>query len=135
MMFANEHPHGMSISLRAAGTSAMEHQSIPKLNSELEEVVRRLVQAYQPERIYLFGSHARNDATEDSDYDLLVVVPESAKPEQRRSRLAYEVLWGTGAAADVLVTTVTQFERRAHLNASLAGTVRREGRLVYDHAA
>lgn len=113
----------------------MEHDTHSSLNSELVDIVRLLARAYQPERIYLFGSHARNEASQDSDYDLLVVVPESATPQQQRSRLAYEVLWGTGVAADVLVTTVSQFERRAHLNASLAGTVQREGVLVYDHAA
>jgi uncharacterized protein len=103
----------------------------PMVGPEFDEVIRRLVDAYQPERIYLFGSYARGDANADSDYDLLVLVPESASPEQRRSRLAYQVLWGTGASADVLVTTVAQFERRAHLKSSLAGIVQREGEIVY----
>ena len=99
----------------------------------LAEVVRRLVASYAPERIYLFGSVARGDAGPDSDYDVLVIVPEDAPPERRRSRLAYEVLWGTGVAADVLVWTSSQFDGRAHLAASLPATVLREGRLL--HAA
>ena len=99
----------------------------------LAEVVRRLVAAYEPERIYLFGSVARGDAGPDSDYDVLVIVPEDAPPERRRSRLAYEVLWGTGVAADVLVWTSNQFDGRVHLAASLPATVLREGRLL--HAA
>lgn len=32
------------------------------MDSSLEEIVRRLVKAYEPERLYLFGSHARGDA-------------------------------------------------------------------------
>lgn len=112
----------------------MQRESTVNPGAELEEIVRRLVEAYQPERIYLFGSHARGEATSDSDYDLLVLIPETAPLEKRGSKLAYEALWGSGAAADVLVTTVDQFERRAHLNSSLAGTVRREGRIVYDAA-
>ncbi|MBI4540736.1 MAG: nucleotidyltransferase domain-containing protein [Gemmatimonadetes bacterium] len=99
----------------------------------LAEVVRRLVQAYQPERIYLFGSKARGDEGPDSDYDLLVVVPDDASPERRDSRLAYEVLWGTGTAVDVLVCTHSYFEARRHLRASLPGTVLREGKHL--HAA
>jgi len=67
----------------------------------LAEVVRRLVEAYVPERVYLFGSKARGDAGPDSDYDLMVIVPDDAPAERRRSRLAYEVLWGTGAAVPV----------------------------------
>jgi predicted nucleotidyltransferase len=97
----------------------------------LAEIVRRLVEAYRPERVYLFGSKARGDAGVDSDYDLMVVVPEDAPPERRRSRLAYEVLWGTGTAADVLVWTRQQFDDRLHVRASLPATVMREGRLLY----
>jgi len=100
---------------------------------KLDLVVRRLVEAYQPESIYLFGSLARGDAGADSDYDLLIIVPDDAPPERRQSRLAYQVLRGTGAAVDALVCTHGWFFARAHLRASLPGTVLREGRLL--HAA
>jgi len=98
----------------------------------LGEIVDRLVKAYQPERIYLFGSRARGDTERDSDYDLMVVVPDSAPPERQRTRLAYEVLRGTGTAADVLVWNRKAFERRLHLRASLPSTVLSEGRLLYE---
>jgi predicted nucleotidyltransferase len=97
----------------------------------LGEIVRRLAEAYQPERIYLFGSRARGKAEPDSDYDLLVVVPDAARPERRQSRLAYQALWGTGRGADVLVWTRKAFESRLHLRASLPATVVAEGRLLY----
>ena len=77
--------------------------------------------------MYLFGSRARGEAGPDSDYDLLLVVPDDASPERQRSRLAYEVLHGTGVAADVLVCTRTWFDRREGLKASLPGTILREG--------
>ena len=99
----------------------------------LAEVLRRLIDAYAPERIYLFGSSARGEAGPDSDYDLLLVVPDDASPERQRSRLAYERLWGTGTAVDVLVWTRSSFDRRLHLPASLPATVVREGKLL--HAA
>ena len=62
----------------------------------LAEVVRRLILAYEPRRIYLFGSRARGDSNFDSDYDLMVIVPDDTIPARRRSKLAYEKLWGTG---------------------------------------
>src|SRR5262245_10938263 len=99
----------------------------------LARVVERLIAAYQPERIYLFGSKARGDYGPDSDFDLMVVVPDDASPVRKRSRLAYEVLRGTGTAADVLVWTRSAFESRLHLVASLPATVLREGKLL--HAA
>lgn len=99
----------------------------------LAEVVRRLVAAYEPLRIYLFGSVARGEAGPDSDYDLMLIVSDDAPPERRRSRLAYEALRGTGIAADVLVSTRSRFERRVRVVASLPATVLREGKLL--HAA
>ena len=97
----------------------------------LREIVRRLIAAYHPDRIYLFGSRAKGETTADSDYDLLVVVADDAPVDRRRSRLAYEALRGTGAAADVLVWTREDFEARGPLRASLPHMVVAEGRLLY----
>jgi predicted nucleotidyltransferase len=41
-----------------------------------EEVTRRLVEACHPDKIYLFGSAARGEAATDSDYDIMIVVPD-----------------------------------------------------------
>lgn len=102
-------------------------------DARLVDIVRRLVAVYQPDRVYLFGSRARGDAGPGSDYDLLLVVPDEASAERSRGRLAYECLWETGVAADVLVWKRSAFESRIHLRASLPATVLREGRLL--HAA
>lgn len=97
----------------------------------LAEILRRLVIAYEPLRIYLFGSKAREDEGPDSDYDLMIVVPDDAPPERRHSRLAYQVLRGTGQAADVLVWTQEAFDKRLHLPASLPATIIEEGRVLH----
>jgi len=97
----------------------------------LADVVRLLVEAYRPERVYLFGSRARGEAGPDSDYELLLVVPDDVPSEVMRSRLAYECLWETGTAADVLIWKRTPFESRLHLPASLPATVIREGKLLH----
>jgi predicted nucleotidyltransferase len=99
----------------------------------LAEIVRRLVEALQPERIYLFGSRARGDAGADSDYDLMVVVPHLTEPAYRLAQRAHSVLWGLGTAADILVWSRDAFDGRLHLKASLPATVLREGMLL--HAA
>lgn len=101
-------------------------------DSCLAEIVRRLVETFQPARIYLFGSKARGEGGQDSDYDLMVLVTdEEASPPIRRSRKAYEALRGTGIAADVLVWSVRSFDSRIHLAASLPATIKREGILLY----
>jgi len=94
-------------------------------------VVRRLIATYHPGRIYLFGSHARGEATADSDCDLLVVVPDATPDADRQGGRAYAALWGLGVSA--VVGTRTAFDARLHLRASLPATVVREGTLL--HAA
>ncbi len=111
------------------------HREAPHLPKQdvavLAEIVARLVDAYEPLSIYLFGSKARGDFGPDSDFDLMVVVPDDAEGERRDSKLAYRALWGTGTAKDVLVQPRCYFESRLHLVASLPATVMREGRLLY----
>ncbi len=42
-------------------------------NRQLRTIGKKIKQEYRAERVILFGSYARGDATEDSDVDLLVV--------------------------------------------------------------
>ena len=105
--------------------------NITKYDTRLAEVIRRLVDYLQPDRIYLFGSTARGQAGPDSDYDLLVLVPDRVARDRERLRHVYERLWGTGLAADVLVWSKERFESRLHVSASLPATVAREGVVLY----
>ena len=61
---------------------------------------------------------------------MLVLVGDEATPERRRSRLAYQALRGTHTAADVLVWSQKEFDRRLHLPASLPAIVNRGGILL-----
>jgi hypothetical protein len=113
---------------RHRSTSA---STVVERDPTLAEIVRRLVAAYQPERIYLFGSKARGEEGPDSDYDLLVIVPDDAPAERRDAALAYRALRGTGIGADVIPWPRSRFEARKHVVTSLPATVLREGRLIY----
>jgi predicted nucleotidyltransferase len=99
----------------------------------LRAIVARLVAALRPERIYLFGSRARGDATADSDYDLLVVVEHASEPRYRLAQRGYRALRGVPAAVDVVVWDRATFDGRVHLPASFPASVVREGKLL--HAA
>jgi len=109
------------------GTSAVASITDPVLR----EIVRRLAEAYRPERIYLFGSCARGDAGPDSDYDLMLILSDEAPQSMRSTQRAYEALWGLRASADVLIWPRKSFEERLHLKASFPSTILREGKLVY----
>lgn len=97
----------------------------------VEEAVDRLKQGLHPEQIYLFGSQARGQAEETSDFDLLVVLPESDLPRHRREAISYDLLWGMTMPIDVIVLTRSEFERGKRVKTSLASTVQEEGELLY----
>ena len=99
----------------------------------IAEITRRLIEYYQPVRIYLFGSVARGDDGPDSDLDFLVVVPDDVPADRLRGGAVYSHVSGTGYAKDIVPWRRTDFDLRAqHLAASLPATVIREGRLLYD---
>lgn len=106
--------------------------TVDSKDDALSAIIARLVEAYEPKRIYLFGSVARGDGGPDSDYDIMVIVADDATPARRRSRLAYEALWSLGRAGDILVMTERQFESRACVRASLAATIQDEGKVLYE---
>src|SRR5260221_14326528 len=85
----------------------------------LENIIERLKAEFQPEEIYLFGSHAWGTPTDDSDVDLMVIVRESGEKSIRRMQRAHRCLIGMGFSKDVLVPTRAQVDRYKHLRASL----------------
>ena len=98
---------------------------------QLAEIVRRLAEVLRPERIYLFGSHARGEATPNSDYDIVIVVRKPALKPYSYERTAYRALLGLGISVDIVVMTQDFFDRRRGVTASLPATVEREGKLLY----
>jgi predicted nucleotidyltransferase len=97
----------------------------------LAELVRRLVDAVQPTKIYLFGSRARGDATSESDYDVLLLVNGRTESPYELEARAYLALAGFGRAVDAIVMDEQFFERRCQALTSLPATVSREGALLY----
>lgn len=97
----------------------------------LRDVVDRLIAAYQPLRVYLFGSRACGTENADSDYDILIIVGDNAADELKSPSPAYNSLWGIPAAVDVLVWTDQEFQKRLHLPNSLPAKVVSEGLLLH----
>ena len=104
----------------------------PMTNHELlYDVTQRLVEWYRPERIYLFGSQARGNVSENSDFDFLVVVADTSPRDRWYENGMFAALADIDVPIDVVVWTKSRFEERVHLKASLPATVEREGRLLY----
>lgn len=109
----------------------MTNREILESDPKLAELVRRLVVAHQPARLYLFGSRGRGHAEPGSDYDLLMVFDKLEAPAYRIAQEAHMLVWGLGISADILVWAQGDFDRRLPLKASLPATVVRDGVLLY----
>jgi predicted nucleotidyltransferase len=68
---------------------------------ELQRLLDRLRAIYQPADVLLFGSRARGDAEPDSDWDIIVVLPDDAPELLLDPALAWETQAGSGVHADL----------------------------------
>ena len=97
----------------------------------LDKVVERLKAEFQPDAIYLFGSHAWGTPHEDSDVDLMVIVHQSGERTIRRMQRAHRCLRGLRISKDVFVQTREEFDRYKDLQASLQHQILARGRKLY----
>lgn len=95
----------------------------------LDEIVRRVVEVAQPERIILFGSAARGEMGPHSSVDLLVV--KSGADALDLMRRIHRSLYGVDAAVDIVVVTPEDAERYKDANGLVIKPALREGRVVY----
>jgi len=95
-----------------------------------DEIIRRIVEVAQPDRIILFGSAARGEAGVDSDIDLLVV-KSNVKHRMRLAQLIHISLFGIPASVDVVVVSPEDVERYRHGVGTVIGPALKEGREVY----
>ena len=97
----------------------------------LKTVTQKLVAEFQPEQVWLYGSHAWGTPHDDSDVDLLVVVPHSDETPIRRSQRAHRSLRGLRMPKDILVETRHEVNRVKDLKTSLENVILTRGRKLY----
>ena len=97
---------------------------------EIERVATLLGNAANAFQIILFGSHARGEAKENSDVDLMIIA-ESDLPRFKRSRELYKLLRPYPFGMDLLVYTPKEIERGKRSPISFVSTILREGKTLY----
>ncbi len=96
----------------------------------IERAGRALVDAASaPAKVILFGSRARGDADEGSDFDFLVIEHEVEDRLAEAVRLR-RALRGFGASVDVIVMDEELVERRSKVRGTMVDRALREGRVV-----
>ena len=99
---------------------------------ELDRMIRQIVAKVDPIAIYLFGSRARGDAREDSDYDLLIVVPDDFPASQLNSAIAYALVEGRRIPMDVSIVRAARYCERASKVGTLSFEVHQDGVRLYE---
>lgn len=97
----------------------------------VQSMTERIVRSFSPEKIIVFGSWARNEATEDSDIDFLVITSYNGSKRDIQVAIRRE-LKGFGVPKDVIVATREEIEEKRDLPGYLYGTAIREGKVVYE---
>jgi uncharacterized protein len=100
------------------------------LQRDIRKMVNRIVRQFHPDRIILFGSHARGNAGPDSDVDLLVVMP--VKGLKRKKAIEIGVaLHDIRVPKDIIVTTQEEFEWRKEIVGTIEYPAVEEGTVLY----
>lgn len=97
----------------------------------IDEMVRVIVQGYNPLAIILFGSRARGTHRATSDIDLLVALPSI----EDRVQVALSIgrsLFDAPLPKDVFVTTPAQIAAELQLPSSVVRSALQEGVLLYE---
>jgi uncharacterized protein len=96
----------------------------------IKHVARNMAISINAERVILFGSYARGDATEQSDVDLMIIA-KSDLPRFKRSRELYKLLRPHPFAMDIVVYTPHEVEKGKKTKVSFVSTVLKEGKTLY----
>lgn len=104
-----------------------------RLPEGFQEFLDRLIAEFDPEKVILFGSRARGEATEDSDTDLLVVMACPEHPAHMAVRIRQRIELDVLDDIDLVVRAPEYIEEKGQGHwLMFIPTVLREGQLIYE---
>lgn len=103
---------------------------IIEMDSIVNEIIQRIAEAIEPEKIILFGSHANGDAREDSDIDLLIVYdgPETKREIKLKIRRLFP---HPHFSMDLVVLSSDEFARQRNIPTTIGRIAAKEGTCCY----
>jgi uncharacterized protein len=98
---------------------------------QIEQITDTIIDKFNPVRIIVFGSHARGEATEESDLDLFVEMESDLSPPQRSIQVG--AVFGLRPwSLDVVVYTPEEAQRLRRIRGTLLSTIEAEGEVLYE---
>jgi predicted nucleotidyltransferase len=101
------------------------------IESYLINIVDKIVNNFNPDKIILFGSYAYGHPTADSDMDIMIVMDTDEKPHKRAVSVR-KVLKGIGIPKDIIVKTPEEFERFKDIVGTIVYPAAHKGRIIYE---
>ena len=120
----------MSEQLQRGNASPMHDHTLDQ--EALADIVQRVVEVAQPEKIILFGSAARGEMGPNSDIDLLIV--KDAQDTRGLAARIHRKLRGVRIAVDAIVVAPAHLERYKDSHALVIKPALQEGTVVYEAA-
>ena len=100
--------------------------------TELKKIVRQVVDAYQPEKIILFGSYAYGKPDSDSDLDLLIIKKTSDRFIDRWINIRQIVSDPKRSIPfDPIVLTPEEIEERLAMGDQFVEEIIKKGEVLY----
>jgi predicted nucleotidyltransferase len=96
----------------------------------IEDFSSQIVRDFHPERIILFGSYTYGIPTENSDIDLLIILPFEGKPIQKASEILRKIK--PRIPVELLVRTPAQVKKRLALNDYFLREIIEKGTVLYE---
>ncbi len=101
------------------------------MSNPLERAIEIIVKVADPDKVILFGSRARGDAKQDSDYDICVI--KSGISQRRKlTQQIYRSLFGVGVPIEVIVETPERFDTLKDNPFLIYREIARYGRVIYE---
>ena len=95
-------------------------------SSNIRDIIKQINPAAS---VILYGSRARKHASKDSDWDILIIVPEqmTLEVEQKYSYPLYELEWQSGEVISVFVVSEKEWKNPVFQYTSLYQNIESEG--------
>jgi uncharacterized protein len=101
---------------------------------DLDRIVERIVAMYDPDTIYLFGSYAKGNMTQQSDLDF-IVVKRTNLPLPMRGRDVVAILAEVPVDIDLIFLTPEELELECRAEHSLIGIVLPSAVMLYSRTS
>ena len=102
-----------------------------RMDTRIKEMVDRIVERFDPEKVILFGSHGRGEAAPDRDVDLLIIM-EVEGPKRAAQLRIREELHDIRLPKDVIVSTPDEFGWRQEVVGTIEAQAAEEGQVLYE---